>query len=81
MREILVECYAGHRADERPLRFSLRGRQYEVSELDGQWHSPQASYFRVRADDGNFYVLRHDEGQDFWTLDGFRASRPTEARA
>ena len=75
MREILVECYAGHRADERPLRFSLRGRKYEVSELDCQWYSPQASYFRVRADDGNYYVLRHDEGQDFWTLDGFRASR------
>lgn len=78
MSEILVECYAGHRADERPLRFSLRGRQYEVSELDGQWYSPQASYFRVRADDGNYYVLRHDEGQDYWTLDGFRASRQTE---
>lgn len=75
MSDILVECYAGHRADERPLRFSLRGRQYEVSELDGQWYSPQASYFRVLADDGNYYVLRHDEGQDYWTLDGFRASR------
>ena len=45
------------------------------SELDGRWYSPQATYFRVRADDGNYYVLRHDEAQDFWTLDGFRAAR------
>ena len=75
MSEMRVECYAGHRADERPLRFVLRGRQVEVSELDGQWYSPEATYFRVRADDGNFYVLRHDEAQDFWTLDGFRAAR------
>jgi hypothetical protein len=75
MSEILVECYAGHRADERPLRFVIRGRQFLVSELDGQWYSPQATYFRVRADDGNYYVLRHDEAQDFWTLDGFRAAR------
>jgi hypothetical protein len=73
MNEIRVECYAGHRADERPLRFVLRGRNFEVSELDGRWYSPEASYFRVRAEDGNFYVLRHDETQDSWTLDGFRA--------
>jgi len=75
MTEIRVECYAGHRADERPLRFVLRGRQFEVSELDGRWYSPDASFFRVLADDGNFYVLRHDEAQDRWTLDGFRVAR------
>jgi hypothetical protein len=75
MSELRVECYAGQRADERPLRFVLRGRMFEVRELDGRWYSPQASYFRVRAHDGNFYVLRHDEAQDVWTLDGFRAAR------
>jgi len=73
--EISVECYAGHRADERPLRFLLRGRRYEVVELDDQWYSPEARYFRVRADDGNLYVLRHDERRDVWTLDAFRAAR------
>jgi hypothetical protein len=75
MREIRVECYAGYRADERPLRFVLRGREFQVQELDGQWYSPENTYFRVRADDGNFYVLRHHEIQDIWTLDGFRAAR------
>jgi hypothetical protein len=75
MSEIRVECHAGHRADERPLRFIMRGRPLEVDELDGRWYSPDASYFRVRADDGNYYVLRHDESQDLWTLDGFRAVR------
>lgn len=75
MSDIRVECYAGYRSDERPLRFVMRGHEYAVSELDGQWHSPDATYFRVRADDGNYYVLRHDEGQDRWTLDGFRAAR------
>jgi hypothetical protein len=74
MSEIRVECYAGHRADERPLRFVLRGREYLVNELDGRWYSPGASFFRVLADDGNYYVLRHDEAQDYWTLDGFRAA-------
>jgi hypothetical protein len=75
MNDMRVECYAGYRADERPLRFVLRGHEYQVSELDGRWFSPGASFFRVLAHDGNYYVLRHDEVQDSWTLDGFRAGR------
>ena len=75
MSEMRVQCYSGYRADETPLRFVLRGREFRVSELDGRWYSPDASYFRVRSDDGNYYVLRHDEGQDIWSLDGFRAAR------
>lgn len=74
MNEIRVECYAGYRADQRPQRFELRGRLFEVEQVDDQWYSPQATYFRVRADDGNFYVLRHDEVLDAWTLDAFRAA-------
>jgi len=75
MSEIRVECYAGYRSDQRPLRFILRGRVFEVDLVEDQWYAPAAIYFRVRADDGNFYVLRHDEVQDAWTLDAFRASR------
>ncbi len=75
MSDIRVECYAGHRADQRPLRFALRGRAFDVVEVDDQWYSPEAIYFRVRANDGNFYVLRHDEHADIWSLDAFRAVR------
>ncbi|HUK54757.1 MAG TPA: hypothetical protein VL099_15840 [Candidatus Binatia bacterium] len=70
-----MECHSGHRADERPLRFTLHGHEYEVLEVDDQWYSPEARYFRVRAGDGNLYVLRHDERRDNWTLDAFRAGR------
>jgi hypothetical protein len=73
MNDIHVECHAGYRADETPSRFAIRDRFFDVRELDGQWYSPDATYFRVLADDGNYYVLRHDEAQDLWTLDGFRA--------
>ena len=75
MTEIRVECYAGFRADQRPQRFVLRGRSFEVAEVQDKWYAPGAIYFRVRADDGNFYILRHDEVQDFWTLDAFRTWR------
>ena len=73
MSGIKVECYAGYRADQRPLRFILGGRVYDVRDIEDRWYSPDATYFRVRADDGNLYILRHDEVEDLWTLDGFRA--------
>jgi hypothetical protein len=49
MTEMRVECYSGYRADEPPLRFVFHGHEYEVQDLDGQWYSPDATYFRVRA--------------------------------
>jgi hypothetical protein len=75
MSNLRVECYAGYRADQRPVRFALRGHVFEVTEIQDQWYSPGAIYFRVRADDGDYFVLRHDEGQDVWTLDAFRSAR------
>jgi len=76
MDEIRVECYAGHRGDERPLRFSAGKHAYEVQSVEDKWYSPDATYFRVLADDGNVYVLRHNEVEDVWTMEAFRARRP-----
>jgi len=67
-----VETYSGYRADERPLRFALNGRVYEVREVEDRWYSPRATYFRVLAEDDNRYVLGHDEIRDVWTLEAFR---------
>ena len=75
MTKVLVECYAGYRGDQRPVRFQLGERAYRAKEIQDQWYSPGAIYFRVLADDENLYVLRHDEVQDIWSLEGFRAQR------
>jgi len=75
MSEIRVECYSGYRADERPLRFSAGAHTYQIERVDDKWYSPGATYFRVLADDGNVYVLKHDEAPDSWSIDGFRAQR------
>ena len=72
MAEIRVEFYSGHRANERPIRFELGDRVYRVDCVDDRWYSPGAVYFRVRADDGHTYVIRHDEESDAWTLEAFR---------
>lgn len=71
--KIEVESYSGFRADERPVKFILNGRRYEVAEVEDKWYSPQATYFRVVAGDGNRYVLCHKETLDEWSLEGFRA--------
>lgn len=70
--DVRVECYSGYRSEERPLRFIMGGRTYEVLQVEDQWYSPDAMYFRVMADDGSVYVLRHDEIEDRWTLEAFR---------
>ena len=72
MSEIKVECYAGYRSDQRPLRFALGKQVLEVREVEDQWYSPSSRHFKVRASDGNVYILRHDEEQDRWSLDAYR---------
>jgi hypothetical protein len=73
--QVRVECYGGRKADERPVRFTLGGRTFEVAEVLDQWYGPDDSYFRVRADDGHLYILRHHEQEDEWTLESFRRAR------
>jgi hypothetical protein len=67
-----VETYSGHKADERPFRFRLGERWLAVEEVADRWYEPAAVYFRVRAEDGAMYILRHDERADTWTLEAFR---------
>lgn len=75
MSEMRVECYAGYRGGQRPTRFTLRSQVFEITEVEDQWYSPDAIYFRVRTQDGDCFVLRHDETQDLWRLDAFRSAR------
>lgn len=71
---VRVECYSGYKAEERPIRFQLNGHDHIVEEFLDQWHSPDATYFKVRCDDGNIYAFRHSTSpqQDTWTLESFR---------
>jgi len=66
-----VECYAGSRADERPLRFVLSNRRVEVIEVLDRWMGPDHRYFKIRGDDGDVYILRHDTAADAWALTMF----------
>ena len=56
--KLSVECYSGRKADERPVRFWLAGRQYQVETVCDQWYDPESVFYKVQADDGNLYILR-----------------------
>ena len=74
MMIVRVECYSGYKAEERPIRFRVDGQDHVVEEVVDQWQSPDATYFKVRSDDGSIYVLRHSQSpqEDTWTLESFR---------
>ena len=69
---VRVECYAGYKAEERPVRILFEARTLEIAEIEDRWYSPGATYFRVLAEDGDRYVLQRDEGQDVWSLTAYR---------
>jgi hypothetical protein len=70
--KVEVDCYAGYRGDERPVRVRLGGQVLEVAEVQDRWYSPGESYFRVRVKDGESYVLKRSDAQDVWSLEAYR---------
>ena len=56
-----VECYAGYRGDQEPRAFTVGTRRLVVTAVDDRWAGPGHRYFRVRADDGDTYVLWRGE--------------------
>ena len=70
-----VECYSGRTGHERPVRFRLDDNEYVVEELLDQWYGPDDIFFKVRADDGNTYILKHQSSPNgSWELVSFRQS-------
>ena len=69
-----VECYTGYRGDERPVRMRLGQQVLEVVEVEDRWYSPGETYFRVRVEGGDRYVLKHMEAQDLWSLEAYRST-------
>ena len=68
-----VECYAGHRGEETPRRFRIGERQIEIAEVEDRWLAPDHRYFKVKALDGDLYILRHDVVASVWEVAMFRS--------
>lgn len=79
---VRVECYAGHRDEETPRRFFLGERKVEVAEVQDCWLAPDHRYFKLKGDDGNVYILRHDVETGLWEMTAFeRGGGDTAASA
>jgi hypothetical protein len=69
---VRVVCYAGRKADERPIRFYVDDHEYLVEDVVNQWYGPADIFFKVRASDGNLYILRCLGSDGAWSLGSFR---------
>jgi hypothetical protein len=78
-----VECYSGGKAEERPVRFRLNEHSYAVEEVLDQWYGPDDIYFKVRATDGNLYILKKQTStpDGAWSLESFRQPDKDHSRA
>ena len=74
-----VDCYSGYKRNEKPVAFSLIGCHYEVKEVIDRWYGEGSSYFKVKADDDNIYLLKYDEWKDHWDLVFYQNPEKVEA--
>lgn len=68
-----VECYAGYRGEETPQRFHIGDRTVVVAEVIDRWLAPEHRYFKVRGDDGDLYIIRHDVPTGRWEMTMFES--------
>jgi hypothetical protein len=68
-----VECYAGHRGEQTPRTLILGDGRIAVAEVVDAWLAPDYRYFKLKGEDGDTYLVRHDEQSNTWELTMFRA--------
>ncbi len=68
MIAIKVKTYSGYKADERPTSFAIGTRVFDVRVCLDRWYGEGYSYFKLRADDGYTYIIRHDMETNQWEL-------------
>jgi hypothetical protein len=72
---VQVECYSGYKSNERPIAFTSQGCRQEVSDILDRWYEgsidtsrPLIDYFKVRASDGQVFLLRYLSLFDAWSV-------------
>lgn len=65
---IKVATYSGYKADERPTSFVISERTLKVKECLDRWYGEGHAYFKLSADDGYSYIIRHDIFNEEWEL-------------
>jgi hypothetical protein len=71
---LTVECGVGHRGDQEPRVFWIGQRRVAVRSVVDRWYAPTQRWFKVDAEDGDTYILRHDEPLGQWELAAFTSA-------
>ena len=71
--QIYVDCYAGYRGEETPRYIRMADHRIEVIRVLDRWLAPDHRYFKLRGHDGATYILRHDVGDESWSLTLFQS--------
>lgn len=72
---VIVKSYAGFKADEYPVSIIIDGREIGISEITDRWYQgdynpdyPVSDYFKVRTDESDELILKHEISRDQWFL-------------
>lgn len=63
-----VTCVPGFRGAAEPQEFQLGARRMRVRAIVDRWFAPGQCWFKIDADDGDVYILHHDEASAAWRL-------------
>jgi hypothetical protein len=73
--KVKVECYSGHRVNERPVAFIFGDRRWEIVDVIDRWFEgrlrpgrPTLDYFKVKTSEGRVFLLRYNSLFDAWAV-------------
>ena len=73
--KVTVECYSGHRANERTVAFIFEDRRWEIVDVIDRWLEggvqpgrPVLDYFKVKTSEGRVFLLRYNSLFDAWAV-------------
>lgn len=73
---IRVECDARYPdLPTTPRRFFIGDKAIGIEEVIDRWFGPEYSYVKVRTEDKDIYILRHDELTQRWELTLFQKGK------
>lgn len=55
-----------------PYSFQIGEKEFFIQEIVDQWYGREHEFYKVRADDGNVYILRHSPVTNEWELEYFK---------
>jgi hypothetical protein len=72
--KIEVDCSLDARGEMAPRQVTIGRRRLDVVEVLDRWPGSDHRYYKIKADDGATYILRHDTTVHIWQLVLFDSS-------